>query len=184
MKTMDDSLPKSIHFPIFLIGFMGCGKSSLGKKLAANLKTKFIDLDQSIEQEQGKKISAIFSDEGETAFRELEKISLHNVLLNELSIVATGGGAPCFFDNIDWMNNHGITIFLDPPIHILVSRLKNAKTERPLLESKTDDELLIFIKEKLDYRRDFYNQAKIILQSSDIKPLDIIQAIKNLDGKK
>src|SRR5690349_8405249 len=100
---------------IFLIGFMGCGKSTMGKKLAVKLGYDFIDLDHQIEKNLGTTITAYFAENGEEAFRKLESETLKNFDYPSNSIIATGGGAPCFFDNMDWMNANGLSIYIEMP---------------------------------------------------------------------
>jgi shikimate kinase len=169
--------PLTYNGIIFFIGFMGCGKSRLGKKLAAKTNRPFIDLDALIEQNEGKTITQIFSEIGENKFRELEKTSLQNSTFPSNAIVSTGGGAPCFFDNMQWMNAHGLTFFLDRPIAILASRLINGKSKRPLIEGKTQQELLNYIETKLIERRPYYQKATISLQQADITPEMVIETI-------
>lgn len=155
---------------IFLIGFMGCGKTRLGKKLASKTNRPFVDLDELIEEKQGKTIIQIFENLGENGFRELEMQTLQNTKFDSNTIVSTGGGAPCFYDNIAWMNAHGLTIFLDTPMVILAHRLINAKTPRPLIINKSFDELLLFIEKKILERRPFYQQAQKCLPNADVTP--------------
>jgi shikimate kinase len=162
---------------IFFIGFMGCGKTRLGKKMANKFNLPFIDLDTLIEEQSEQTIPEIFAQYGETGFREIEKQTLQNTAFPLNAIISTGGGAPCFYDNINWMNAHGLTIFLDTPIPILASRLMNAKTERPLIVGKTHEELMGFITTKLQERRPFYQQAKIVLTQADVTPEMVVEAI-------
>jgi shikimate kinase len=164
---------------IFLVGFMGSGKTRLGKNLSNALERNFIDLDVLIEHTQHISIPEIFAAKGEQGFREIEKNTLQHSAFAEDSIISTGGGAPCFFDNMDWMNKNGITIFIDPPIKVLADRLINAKTERPLIKGKSLDELVIFIEEKLKERRPFYEKATLSLTSVSLTPEIVIQALKD-----
>lgn len=147
---------------IFLIGFMGCGKTTLGKKLAAKLNYEFIDLDTSLEQQTGMTIADYFTHHGEAAFRQLESEVLKQTRYPEKTVVSTGGGLPCFFDNIQWMNQHGKTVYIRLNPKALASRLETGKEERPLLREKHGDALVEFIGEKLNERDVFYNQASII----------------------
>ncbi|MFD1629439.1 shikimate kinase [Pseudopedobacter beijingensis] len=163
---------------IFLVGYMGCGKTRMGKKLSAKLNRPFIDLDVLIETTQQASIPDIFVQKGENHFREIERDTLQQSAIAEDAIVSTGGGAPCFFDNMEWMNNNGITIFIDPPEKVLADRLIAAKTERPLIKGKSKEELLEFIKEKLKERRPFYEQARIKLDGVDLTPDDVIAALE------
>ena len=118
---------------IFLTGFMGSGKTYWGRKLADAIDRPFYDLDQLIESRQQQSVAAVFSEAGEATFRELERETLHQTTALPPAIVATGGGTPCFFDNMTWMNEVGLTIFLDTPAAILADRLKHERAFRPLL---------------------------------------------------
>ena len=147
---------------IFLIGFMGSGKTTLGRKLAAKMGYEFIDLDHKLEQQVELSIAEYFSLFGEDAFRKLESEVLKNTIYPENAIVSTGGGLPCFFDNMDWMNAHGKTVYIKLAPKTLADRLENGKEERPLLQEKHGDELVAFIEQKLAEREDFYSQANIV----------------------
>lgn len=176
---------------IFLIGFMGSGKSHEGKLLSHHLGIPFIDLDAWIEEKEAQSITTIFSEKGELVFREKEQDALRKVyqLLSDSQhdaaghikykgIVATGGGAPCFFDNMNWMNEHGLTIWLNLPETILAERLKNEKSKRPLIAGKTDQELKVFIADKLSERSRFYQMASMHI--TDLLDISIlIQKIKD-----
>jgi shikimate kinase len=164
---------------IYLIGYMGCGKTTLGRKLAATLKLTFIDLDTFLEEKYFRTIPQIFQEEGEAGFRRKEQNVLHEVSTFDDVIVATGGGAPCFFNNMDVMNNTGFCIFLDVDTDSLVSRLIHAKTERPIIKGKSPDELHQFIDEMMLKRRPFYEKARYILKGSEIKPDQVIELLKN-----
>lgn len=144
---------------IFLTGYMGAGKTTLGKAFARELNVPFIDLDWYIEERFHKSIRELFVERGEASFRELEQSMLHEVGEFENVIISTGGGTPCFFDNMEYMNQHGQTIFLDVHPDILFQRLRVATQQRPILQGKTDEELRAFIVETLDKRAPFYSQA-------------------------
>jgi shikimate kinase len=147
---------------IFLIGFMGSGKTTLGRKLAAKMGYEFIDLDHKLEQQVELSIAEYFSLFGEDAFRKLESEVLKSTIYPENVIVSTGGGLPCFFDNMDWMNAHGRTVYIKLAPKTLADRLENGKEERPLLQEKHGDTLVAFIEQKLAEREDFYSQANIV----------------------
>lgn len=138
---------------------MGVGKSTLGKKLAQRLDVPFIDSDLVIENKIGMSISDYFSTHGEEEFRRLEKDFLTSIA-GKPAVIATGGGLPCFFNNMDYMNEIGITIYLERPAKELYQRLKHAKKERPLLAGLSDNELLEFITEQLANREVYYLQSK------------------------
>ncbi|MEE1947165.1 shikimate kinase [Pedobacter sp. KR3-3] len=162
---------------IFLVGFMGCGKSTKAKQLAHRLDCPVIDLDAVMVEREGQSIADYFATHGEAAFRELESQTLKTYAYPETCIVATGGGLPCFFDNIDWMNAHGITVYLQMTPPQLVSRLHN-REKRPLLKGMDDEQLLEFIIKKLDERNPFYNQAKVIVNSFDLDAERLEEAIR------
>ena len=144
---------------ILLIGYMGAGKTTLGRALAKEIGVEFIDLDQYIEQRYRKSIADIFAEKGEEGFRLIEQRMLHEVCEFENVVISTGGGTPCFFDNIEYMNRQGTTVFLDVPLERLFIRLSIARSKRPLIKDKSDDELRSFIKENLDKRLPHYTKA-------------------------
>jgi shikimate kinase len=152
---------------IFLIGMMGSGKTTLGKELAEKLGYTFLDLDAVIEQSENRTIAEIFATEGQERFREVERQTLQTIVANyKQAIVATGGGTPCFFDNMTLMNIAGETIFLDVPVKKIAQRLsKSDLSARPLLAGKTQSHLISFLGETLSERRRFYEQAKYIVAS-------------------
>lgn len=144
---------------IFLTGYMGAGKTTLGKAFAHELHVSFIDLDWHIEERFHKSIRELFDERGEASFRELERNMLHEVAEFENVVISTGGGTPCFFDNMKYMNEHGSTVFLDVHPDVLFRRIRVAMHQRPVLQGKTDEELRAFIAEALDERGSFYMQA-------------------------
>ena len=162
---------------IYLIGYMGCGKSTLGRKLAATLNLSFIDLDTFLEEKYFRTIPQIFAEEGEAGFRKKEQTVLHEVSAFDDVIVATGGGAPCFFDNMEVMNNTGFCIFLDVDTGSLVNRLIHAKTERPIINGKSPEELHLFIEEMMVKRRPFYEKARYIIKGEEIKPEQVLKLL-------
>ena len=147
---------------IFLIGFMGCGKTTLGRKLALRLGNEFIDLDHILEAQTGMTIAGYFSNFGEDAFRKLESEVLKQTKYPENAVVSTGGGLPCFFDNMDWMNEHGKTVYIKLSPKTLADRLENEKDKRPVLREHHGDDLVAFIAGKLAERDTFYSRATII----------------------
>lgn len=153
---------------IFLVGFMGSGKTTIGKKLANYLKYEFVDLDKLIELKVAMSIVDYFEIHGEQAFRELENEVLQKAYLSENVIVATGGGAPCYGDNMAWMNANGQVVYLSLPAKALAVRLENSKADRPLIRNLKGDELVEFISNKLAEREVFYNQAKFVVSASDL----------------
>lgn len=159
---------------IYLIGYMGCGKSRLGKRLSEHLGVQFVDMDDYIEERNCKTIPQIFADHGEDGFRKRERKALEELSEFTDIVIATGGGAPCFFDNIDLMNKTGKTVFLNIDPVILADRLMNSKTERPLIKGKSREELVAFIDETLKKRKQFYSQAQFEITEPDFD-LDRLQ---------
>lgn len=148
---------------IYLIGFMGSGKSYTGKRLAVLLGYAFYDLDMLIEEREGCAVSDIFRDKGEAYFRELESRILRETTGMENAVISCGGGTPCFHHNMDWMNAHGITVWLDPPVEVIHKRLLRKPHKRPLLAGlETEEEWRNFIEAKLSQRRSFYNLAQMV----------------------
>jgi shikimate kinase len=152
---------------IYIIGFMGSGKSTTGKKLASLLGWSFIDLDKRIEEHTGKTISEIFSQHGESFFRNLETEILKNLKSEINTVVSTGGGTPCQDDNMDYMLETGLTIYLKLTPGQLKNRLSDS-TERPLLKDLSDEGLLGFIEEKLAHREKWYNRAEITVEGINL----------------
>ncbi|MCZ2223348.1 MAG: shikimate kinase [Chitinophagales bacterium] len=143
---------------IFLIGMMGSGKSFLGKQIAGKLQLSMFDLDNLIEAKEKSSIEEIFSKKGEKYFREIETKILRSFSNEESFVLATGGGAACFNNNMEWMNEEGITVWLNETIDIITERLLNEKKQRPLIKNIKDDELKEFLKELLEERNQFYKQ--------------------------
>ena len=130
---------------IFLIGYMGAGKTTLGAALAKATGMSFIDLDLFIEQRFRKSISQIFAEKGEEEFRRIEQRMLHEVAEFEDVVISAGGGTPCFFDNMEYMNRQGMTVYLKATPEILRAHLRMGKQKRPLIAQKNDEELDAFI---------------------------------------
>lgn len=155
---------------IFLIGMMGSGKTTLGRQLATELQCAFVDLDAYLEQREGRSIAQLFEQEGQERFREMEREALEAVVQEyDQAVISTGGGAPCFFDNIGFMNRHGKTFFLDVPVEEILRRLLACDLQvRPLLAGKTEAEVKTFLLNTLSHRRQFYERASATLQGEDI----------------
>jgi shikimate kinase len=167
---------------IYLIGFMGCGKSSLGKRLARRLEYAFHDTDHEIERETGKRVWELFRDEGEPAFREREREVLHRTAEMDRVVVATGGGTPCFFDNMEFILAHGIPVYLRMSVASLVHRLENARVKRPLLQDLEGESLFAEISERLAEREPWYMKANCIIKGETAKPDHIISLVFGSDG--
>lgn len=153
---------------IFLAGFMGSGKTYWGKKWADASGFQFVDVDEIVEQEQGKTIANIFAQDGEEHFRNLETNVLRRLNNRNNIIVATGGGTPCFNDNISWMNENGTSVYLQSSAENILKRLISEKEKRPLIKNLQDEELLFYITEKIKEREPFYKQAEIILNVDNL----------------
>ena len=151
--------------PIVLMGFMGSGKSTLGKALARKFKLRFTDLDRYIERETGWPVQKIFSDQGEGAFRELEKKCLAVLLEERRGVIAIGGGAPCNEENIRMIKEKSLSVYVKITIGELVRRLSASPVPRPLLAGRDQDEVEPFIASLLKTREKYYSQADIILES-------------------
>jgi len=154
---------------IFLIGYMGAGKSTMGKWLAQVMNLEFIDLDNFIEARQHKTIKEIFAEIGEEGFRQLERRSLEEVSQFEDVIISLGGGTPCFFDNMEVVNQAGTSVYLKPSEEVLLRRLSKGKHKRPLLAQKSDEEILQFMREQLAWREPFYLKAHITFEASHLE---------------
>ena len=151
---------------IILIGYMGSGKTTVGKALAAELGMRFYDLDWYIEGRMRQTIAQIFSERGEEGFRKVEYNLLHELAEFEDILISCGGGTPCFFDNIDYLNQQGDTLYLKAAPEVLYKHLKMGKTRRPLLLNKTPEEVQHFISEQLQIREPFYQKARYMLDVS------------------
>lgn len=150
---------------IFLIGYMGAGKTTVGKELSRRLGLSFIDLDCYIEGRYHKTVGQLFEEKGEEAFREMERRMLREVALFEDVLVSTGGGAPCFFDNMEFMNEIGITVYLKVSVDELAKRLEMCKNTRPVLKGRSGKELSAFIAESLQKRSPFYMKASVLFDA-------------------
>ncbi|MBN2683243.1 MAG: shikimate kinase [Bacteroidales bacterium] len=167
---------------IFLIGFMGSGKTTTGKKLAKILNFDFYDLDQMIEQDENKTIDSIFEEDGEEKFRWLERNALKKSIITlSNSIISTGGGTPCFVNNMDLMNKSGITVYLELDEKSILNRLLFAKESRPLIKKLSEDELRIFISEQLSIRKPFYQRSKITFSALSPNYYQLGELIKSLE---
>lgn len=161
---------------IILIGYMGAGKTTVGKALAQELNLTFYDLDWYIEERYRRTVPQLFAERGEAGFREIEKRVLHEVAEFEDVVISSGGGTPCFFDNMDYMNGQARTVYLKASSDVLFRHLKMGKTERPLLKNKTDEELKQYIQDSLAAREPFYRKAQYML---DVTLLENYEKIKD-----
>ncbi|MBQ4295421.1 MAG: shikimate kinase [Prevotella sp.] len=159
---------------IIIIGYMGAGKTTVGKALSRELGIPFYDLDWYIESRMRKTVPQIFAQKGEEGFRIIEHNMLHEVAEFEDVIISCGGGTPCFFDNMEYLNSQGETIYLKATPEVLHKHLRMGKTIRPLLLDKSPEEMLLFIREQLQHREPFYLKARHTL---DVNLLDSYEKI-------
>lgn len=160
---------------IIMIGYMGAGKTTVGRQLALALGCSFYDLDWYIEMRYHRTVAQIFAERGEEGFRELERNMLHEVAEFENIVLSCGGGTPCFFDNMEYMNSLGETVFLHVEPEVLATHLKMGKVERPLIKGKSEEELIQYIRESLKKREPYYKQAKHIVDVTLLDNYDKIQ---------
>ena len=160
---------------IILVGYMGSGKTTVGKALSKETGMMFYDLDWYIESRMRKSVSQIFAERGEEGFRKIEYNMLHEVAEFEDVIISCGGGTPCFFDNMDYLNQQGDVVYLKATPETLYKHLLMAKIERPLLKGKSAEELIAYITEHLKERSPFYEKARYILDVNVLDEYDKIQ---------
>jgi len=163
---------------IFLIGFMGSGKTHWGRLLSEKLGIRFFDLDEQVTEHAGKTIPEIFAAEGEEQFRLLEKDVLHIITeSHDNFVMACGGGSPCYFNNIEYMNTAGTTVWINTPQDTLHKRLVVEKEKRPLIKDLTDEQLRNFIQKKFSDRRIYYEQATIAIDEEPVQLEKLIEKI-------
>jgi len=165
---------------IFLIGYMGSGKSTVGKRLAEKINFDFIDFDKHIEKETGKTITEIFDADGEEKFRLLEHEYLKKLLNKENVVISLGGGTPYFHNNIQLINKNGISIYLEMSLDVLVKRLSKARKKRPLIRDLNEVDLKYFIEANLEKRKPIYQKANHIIQSDHLFADDLAEEIIKL----
>ncbi len=165
---------------IFLIGMTGAGKTFWGKKIATALHKDFFDLDGEIESREQKTILQIFLDHGEKYFRQKESDILRTFETKQNFVLATGGGTPCFFDNLSWLNKNGMTVWIDEPAHVLAERLIHEKNHRPLIRDLEFSELLHFLQVKMEERISYYSKADIYIKSPENLSEDILKKIEHV----
>jgi shikimate kinase len=164
---------------VYIIGFMGSGKSTAGRKLASLLGWSFIDLDKWIEEHTSKTIPEIFSQKGEDYFRSIEAQLLRDLMTCTNTVISTGGGTPCHGDNMDFMNEHGLTVYLKLTPAELNSRLSQSNGERPLIKDLGKGNLLSFIEEKLAVRKKYYDRSNIIVEGINLNISLLFSLVKS-----
>ena len=165
---------------IILVGFMCSGKNTYGKLLASAMGVPFVDIDDYITAKYNKTVAGIFAEHGEDYFRQLEHEVIKELLQSSPAVIASGGGTPCFNNNMDLMNQSAITVYLQSNPKTIFSWLKDAKHERPLLKGKTDDELLHYIENLLEQRKQYYEQAQITVSALHFDAKKLITIINEI----
>lgn len=163
---------------IFLVGFMGCGKTHWGQQLSQKLNLPFFDLDHKIEEKESKTITAIFNEQGEEYFRLLEKEVLYLLTeSHESFIMATGGGTPCYYNNIEYMKRSGTVVWINCPLECVYERLKKEREKRPLVKDLTDEQLHTYIIKKFSDRKIYYEQATTTVHDDHLQLDQLVAAI-------
>jgi shikimate kinase len=163
---------------IYLIGFMGGGKTTAGKKLARLCGREFIDLDAMIEGKYRITIPDLFERYDEAAFRKVEHETLKQTFLLQNQVISTGGGTPCFYNNMDLINANGVSIYLKMHPRSLYNRLMNSRKKRPLLDKKSPEEILAFIEDALVRREEYYNRAHYVVRGEDLDLQELLDIIE------
>ncbi|HLZ86191.1 MAG TPA: shikimate kinase [Puia sp.] len=163
---------------IFLIGFMGSGKTHWGQRLAEKLQLPFYDLDSLIIEKENKSVAGIFEENGEEYFRFLEKETLESTTDQQESfILSCGGGTPCFFNNIEFMKKNGKVVWLNTAVDVLRQRLQRERMSRPLIADVTEDDLQRYIIRKLSERRMYYQQADVTVSEEHTNLDELIRIL-------
>jgi shikimate kinase len=172
------------HQHIFLTGFMGSGKSTYGRKLANLMNLNFIDLDTYIEEEQKLSVTELFENIGEEKFREIEAEALKIILQEKKQqVISLGGGTICFYDNLKQIKENGILIYLELSASALFTRILPNVSQRPLLKNYKEEELLLFIEEKLASRQSYYNQANLTVNGLNLSAQQLYKEISEFRQK-
>jgi shikimate kinase len=164
---------------VFLLGFMGSGKSYWSRQLSSAMGLPLIELDHEIEQEAGSSIADIFSRKGEAFFRTLERDLLRRLIEKDAFILSCGGGTPCFFDNMDRMNQAGLTLWLNPAVSVMVERLKRNRHHRPLIRDLDDAALTEYVNRILRTRSPFYQKARLSVDPAGLSVDTLIEKIRS-----
>lgn len=167
---------------IYLVGFMGCGKSYTGKNLARKLGYEFTDLDVMFEHRYRIAISQFFHKYGEAAFRKVEQRLLFETGNFRQVVISTGGGTPCFDNNMDWINHHGLSVYLRMSPSALFHRLSHSRKPRPLIKDLSPDELRRYIRERLASREVYYNQASLVYAAENMNVHHLVEALERHQG--
>ena len=162
---------------IFIVGFMGTGKSHWGKLWALRHQLTFIDLDVLIENAEPQSVVDIFENAGEEYFRVKEASILRDQLMHENCIISCGGGTPCFYDNMEWMNENGYTVYLSATAPYMLKNIMDEKEKRPLIKNVNEAELLFFVEQKLKERLPFYSKASLTLDAATLDENSLSQLL-------
>ena len=165
--------------PLFLVGYMGCGKSTLGRKIARKLGLEFFDTDKMVEEREGACVADVFHYEGEEYFRQVEREVLDHLIQNNvLGIISTGGGLPTWSDNMAYMNEQGVTIYLRRPAEQIAKRMSPyGRQKRPRLRGLNDEELVAFMTKDMEQREAFYAQADLIVDCEKLSDAELVDWI-------
>jgi shikimate kinase len=155
---------------LYLIGFMGSGKSAYGQQLAQLLNWDFVDLDERVTEQADMSIPALFEQEGEDSFRQWEQQALYSTASLTYTVIATGGGTPCFYENLSWMQEQGTTVYLKLLPDKLIKRLKKEQQKRPLIKDMRQKALQQFVHQQLAERAPYYLKADIVIDPVDLPP--------------
>ena len=165
---------KTDKMRIFIIGFMGSGKSTWGRMIAEKMGLTFYDLDEMIEKRVNLKINNIFERKGESYFRKIEAVALRELYVQDNFVLACGGGTPCYYDNMSFINSQGVSVWMNTPKQIMATRLLEEAENRPLIRNLSPSKLQEFIDDKLEERLQYYNQAQLVIDPSEITIDDLI----------
>jgi len=165
---------------VYLIGYMGSGKSRTGGEVAAKMNWRFTDMDDLFEEKYRISVLDFFEKYDENTFRNIERKLLHETILEDNTVIATGGGTPCFLDNMDFINNNGTSIYLKPDIALLINRLRIVRKKRPLLKDVKLENLVDFIHQQIAERELFYSKAHFTIEGSTISAEKIISLIRGM----
>ena len=162
---------------IFLVGFMGSGKTTIGRRIAERIGFEFVDTDRFIEMRHGLSVTEIFARQGEPAFREMERNILSDLQKFDYAVISTGGGLPCYGDNMNVMLSCGKVVYLKTSPQALARRLLRSHTERPLIKGMTENELQQYITEKLAEREPFYRRAQFVVQTESFSMDELLKSL-------
>lgn len=165
---------------ISLLGYMGAGKSALGKLLAQDLSLPFYDLDEEISRREGRSVAEIIFNQGELFFRQRERMVLTELLPRESYVLALGGGTPCYYDNMALINDHSVSFYLQRSVSSLLGQLRGQQKERPLIAHLNEEDLQEFIAKHLFERRDYYEEAIFNIKMDGLSLVQAAQSIKKL----